>query len=120
MNSLKIGALCALLITGAVVPMSAYAQKTESAAPMHQTSAPMHKACEKCAKMGMKECNHPLPLKGSVYICKECKVYFTPEAAKKMKNKDPMGHKLVKINASKLPEGFKDGSKMEMKEGGKM
>lgn len=113
MNSLKIGALCALLVTGAVVPMSAFAQKTESATPMH-------KACEKCAKMGMKECNHPLPLKGSVYICKECKVYFTPEAAKKMKSKDPMGHKLVKINASKLPEGFKDGSKMEMKEGGKM
>jgi curli biogenesis system outer membrane secretion channel CsgG len=112
MNSLKIGALCALLVTGAVVPMSAFAQK--SSAP-----AKMHKACTKCAKAGMKECSCPMPT-GSVYLCKDSKCFFSEADAKKMGFKNKMGHKLVKVSTSKVPAGYKDGSKMEMKEHGKM
>lgn len=54
----------------------------------------------------------------SVYVCKACKAYFPADAAKKMSYKDPMGHKLVKMD--KAPAGFKDGSKMKMDAGGKM
>ncbi|MCW3098325.1 MAG: hypothetical protein JWL77_3943 [Chthonomonadaceae bacterium] len=54
----------------------------------------------------------------SVYVCKTCKVYYTSSLAKKMAYKDPMGHKLVKMD--KAPAGFKDGSKMKMDKGGKM
>lgn len=54
----------------------------------------------------------------SVYVCKTCKVYFSPSIAKKLAYKDPMGHKLVKMD--KAPAGFKDGSKMRMGKGGKM
>lgn len=115
MNSLKACALCALLVVGAVVPVAALAQNPPASAP-----AKMHKACPKCAKMGMKECNHPLPLKGNVYICKDCKVYFTPAQAKKMKGKDPMGHPLMKIKGSKLPEGYMDAEHMEKMHDGKM
>ena len=113
MNSLKIGALCALFVTGAVVPMSVFAQKP---------SAPvtMHKACDKCAKAGMKECSCPMPKTGSVYLCKDSKCFFSEADAKKMGFKNKMGHKLVKVSAKKIPAGYKDGSKMEMKEHGKM
>jgi hypothetical protein len=54
----------------------------------------------------------------SVYVCKACKEYFPAASAKKMNYKDPMGHKLVKMD--KAPTGFKDGSKMKMHEGGAM
>ena len=54
----------------------------------------------------------------SVYVCKACKEYFPADAAKKMKYKDGMGHKLVKMD--KAPAGFMDGSKMKMDKGGKM
>jgi hypothetical protein len=52
----------------------------------------------------------------NVYVCKTCKVYYSAASAKKMGNKDSMGHKLV--HADKAPVGYKDGSKMKM--GGKM
>ena len=48
----------------------------------------------------------------TVYVCKECKEYFTPMSAKKMGYKDGMGHKLAKV--SKAPAGFADGSKATM------
>ena len=59
----------------------------------------------------------------TVYVCKACKTYFTPDAAKKMMYKDPMGHKLAKM--AKAPTGYMDGSKMKMDsskmdKGGKM
>jgi len=47
-----------------------------------------------------------------VYVCKTCKAYYSPTAAKKMGYKDGMGHKLTKM--SKVPAGFMDGSKMKM------
>ena len=98
MNSLKVGALCALLALGTVVPYAALAQNPPASAP-----AKMHK-----------------PLKGSVYVCNDCKMYFTPAEAKKMKGKDPMGHKLVKIKASKLPEGYTGAKPMGKMHDGKM
>jgi len=48
----------------------------------------------------------------SVYVCKDCKQYFSPMSAKKMGYKDSMGHTLTKV--SKAPAGFMDGSKMKM------
>ncbi len=48
----------------------------------------------------------------SVYVCKDCKQYFSPMSAKKMGYKDSMGHTLTKV--SKAPAGFSDGSKMKM------
>lgn len=48
----------------------------------------------------------------TVYVCKDCKEYFSPMSAKKMGYKDGMGHKLTKM--SKAPAGFADGSKMKM------
>ncbi len=62
----------------------------------------------KMDKMGMK----------SVYVCKACKTYYSATAAKKMMYKDPMGHKMAKMD--KAPKGFMDGSKMKMEKGGKM
>lgn len=52
----------------------------------------------------------------NVYVCKACKSYYPAAAAKSLKYKDPMGHKLV--HADKAPVGYKDGSKT--KAGGKM
>lgn len=48
----------------------------------------------------------------TVYVCKDCKAYYSPMSAKKMGYKDSMGHKLTKM--SKAPAGFMDGSKMKM------
>jgi hypothetical protein len=48
----------------------------------------------------------------TVYVCKDCKAYYSPMQAKKMGYKDGMGHKLTKM--SKAPAGFSDGSKMKM------
>ena len=48
----------------------------------------------------------------TVYVCKQCKEYFSPMSAKKMGYKDGMGHKLTQM--SKAPAGFADGSKMKM------
>jgi hypothetical protein len=53
--------------------------------------------------------------KRTVFVCTECKEYFSPSAAKKMGYKDSMGHKLVKKHG--IPAGFTNGSKMK---GGKM
>lgn len=55
-------------------------------------------------------------MKGPVYTCSECKVYYSPDAAKKMGYKDPMGHKMTKMD--KAPAGYTMGSDMKM--GGKM
>jgi hypothetical protein len=112
MNSLKVGALCALLTVGAIVPLASLAQNPPASAP----AAKMHKACAKCAKAGMKECACPVPMKGSVYLCKDCKMYFTPAQAKKMGFKDPMGHKMAKVRASKIPAGYKEAGKMGTEE----
>lgn len=48
----------------------------------------------------------------TVYVCKDCKAYYSAAQAKKMGYKDGMGHKLAKM--SKAPAGFSDGSKMKM------
>ena len=48
-----------------------------------------------------------------VYVCKECKTYFSAAAAKKMMNKDPMGHMLKKMKSA--PKGYMDGEKMKGK-----
>ena len=48
----------------------------------------------------------------TVYVCKDCKAYYSPSAAQKMHYKDDMGHTLVK--AGKAPAGYMDGSKMKM------
>lgn len=48
----------------------------------------------------------------TVYVCKDCKAFYSPTTAKKMGYKDGMGHTLVKV--SKAPTGYMDGSKMKM------
>jgi len=48
----------------------------------------------------------------TVYVCKDCKAFYSPTMAKKMGYKDSMGHTLVKV--SKAPAGYMDGSKMKM------
>jgi len=48
----------------------------------------------------------------TVYVCKDCKAYYSAAQAKKLGYKDGMGHKLTKM--SKAPAGFMDGSKMKM------
>ena len=48
----------------------------------------------------------------TVYVCKDCKEYFSAMQAKKMGYKDGMGHKLTKV--AKAPTGFMDGSKAKM------
>ncbi len=48
----------------------------------------------------------------TVYVCKDCKAYYSAAQAKKMGYKDGMGHKLSQM--SKAPAGFSDGSKMKM------
>jgi hypothetical protein len=48
----------------------------------------------------------------TVYVCKDCKAYYSAMQAKKMGYKDGMGHTLTKM--SKAPAGFTDGSKMKM------
>ena len=48
----------------------------------------------------------------TVYVCKDCKEYFSAAQAKKMGYKDSMGHKLAKV--AKTPAGFTDGSKSTM------
>ncbi len=48
----------------------------------------------------------------SVYVCKDCKAYYSAMQAKKMGYKDSMGHTLTKMG--KAPAGFMDGSKMKM------
>ncbi len=48
----------------------------------------------------------------TVYVCKDCKAYYSPTTAKKMGYKDSMGHTLVKV--SKAPAGYMDGTKMKM------
>lgn len=58
----------------------------------------------------------------SVYVCKTCKTYFSAADAAKKGYKDPMGHKLTKMD--KTPAGYKDGMKTAMGKdshmGGKM
>jgi len=48
----------------------------------------------------------------TVYVCKDCKAFYSPAMAKKMGYKDGMGHTLVK--QAKAPAGYMDGSKMKM------
>jgi len=48
----------------------------------------------------------------TVYVCKDCKAFYSPAMAKKMGYKDGMGHMLVK--QAKTPAGYMDGSKMKM------
>ena len=55
---------------------------------------------------------HTMAAAKPVYVCKMCKEYFSPTAAKKMDYKDGMGHKLTKM--SKAPAGFMDGAKSAM------
>lgn len=48
----------------------------------------------------------------TVYVCKDCKAFYSPTMAKKMGYKDNMGHTLVK--EAKTPAGYMDGSKTKM------
>lgn len=50
--------------------------------------------------------------KHTVYVCKDCKTYYTAKEAKKMSMKDSMGHKLMKM--SSVPSGYMAGDKMKM------
>lgn len=72
------------------------------------TKPMMHKPMPKMSKPMT---HKPMMAKG-VYVCTNCKAYYTPMQAKKMGYKDSMGHKLTKM--SKAPAGFMDGSKMKM------
>ncbi len=71
-----------------------------AAAGMAQQKPAMHKPAAKATAAK------------SVYVCTECKEYFSAMSAKKMGYKDSMGHKLAKV--SKAPAGFADGSKSTM------
>lgn len=51
-----------------------------------------------------------------VYVCKVCKVAYTPAQARKMGYKDPMGHRMTRM--AKLPPGVRMMGKTPMK--GKM
>ncbi len=59
-----------------------------------------------------KPLHHTLPAAKAVYVCKTCREYFSPTAAKKIGYKDGMGHKLTKM--SQAPAGFMDGAKSAM------
>ena len=90
-------AYCALIVAlavctvgGGLAPTAAWAKTTKTASS---------------AKLSKK----------TVYVCTECKEYFSPRAARKMGYKDSMGHKLVKKHG--IPAGFTNGAKMT---GGKM
>ncbi len=73
----------------------------------------MHKPMKHTMGKPMKHTmGKPMMAAKAVYVCKTCKAYYSPMAAKKMGYKDPMGHKLTKM--SKAPAGFMDGSKMKM------
>ena len=48
----------------------------------------------------------------TVYVCKDCKAFYSSAMAKKMGYKDSMGHPLVK--QAKAPAGYMDGSRMKM------
>jgi hypothetical protein len=48
---------------------------------------------------------------GPVYVCKMCKTVMTPAEAKKAGYKDPMGHKMVKMD--KAPAGYTHASMMD-------
>jgi len=48
----------------------------------------------------------------TVYVCKDCKAFYSPAMAKKMGYKDSMGHTLVK--QAKAPAGYMDGRKMKL------
>ena len=48
----------------------------------------------------------------TVYICKDCKAYYSPAMAKKMGYKDSMGHTLTKM--SQAPAGYMNGSAAKM------
>lgn len=73
---------------------------------------------EKSDKMGkMNKMDKMDKMDKSVYVCKQCKMYYSAADSKKMGMKDPMGHKLTKM--SKAPAGYKMGGKMD-KMGGHM
>ena len=81
-------ALAAVALTG--LSPTVVAQPMKAAAPMHGK------------KMAVK----------TVYVCMDCKAYYSPMTAKKMGFKDSMGHALVK--KSSVPAGFMDGGKMKI------
>ncbi len=76
-----------------------------SAAPVAQ-AAPAGKMAHSKMAHSKKMAAH------TVYVCKDCKAFYSPAMAKKMGYKDGMGHKLVK--EAKTPAGYMDGSKMKM------
>ena len=80
-----------------------------------QTSAMSHSTMSHStmshSKMAHSTMHKPMAAK-AVYVCKDCKEFFSATQAKKMGYKDSMGHKLTKM--SKTPAGFSDGSKMKM------
>lgn len=71
------------------------------AAPLTSQAAP---------KMAHHKMSHKTVAAKTVYVCKDCKAFYSPTMAKKMGYKDGMGHTLVKQD--KAPAGYMDGSKM--------
>jgi hypothetical protein len=63
MNTIRVGALCALVSLG-IVAAPSLAQK--------ESKATMHKACVKCAKAGKKQCACPMPKTGAMKLHKAC------------------------------------------------
>ena len=62
-------------------------------------------------KMGKMQ--HQKKMSKDVFVCKECKTYYSAATAKKMKNKDSMGHMMQKMKSA--PKGYMNGDKMKGK-----
>ncbi len=89
MNKLQITAAAALAAAAV-----SFAAAPVQAAPAAKTSHTMKTAAQ------------------TVYVCKDCKEYYSASSAKKLGYKDGMGHTLTKV--SKVPAGYMDASKAKM------
>jgi len=89
MNKLQITAAAALAVAAV-----SFAAAPVQAAPAAKTSHAMKTAGQ------------------TVYVCKDCKEYYSASSAKQMGYKDGMGHTLTKV--SKTPAGYMNGDKVKM------
>lgn len=99
--------IAAVLAAFVMISASAVAVKADSSMDSKMSSTPM-------TMHGMMA----PAVKGPVYACTTCKMYYTPKQAKMMKYMDPMGHKLKKM--SKVPAGYKMGMASKSTMGGSM
>lgn len=97
-----------LAAAAAALTLAASASFAQTSTMSHSTMA--HSTMSHSA-MSHSAMHKPMASK-AVYVCKDCKAFYSPTQAKKMGYKDSMGHKLTKM--SKAPAGFSDGSKMKM------